>query len=401
VTRDVLATIGVLLAAGLVMRSVAAYTGIPEILLLVVAGAVLGPHAAGVVEVAPGELGAQLVFTVGVSAILFFGGLNLSLGVLRQVATSLAMLVVPGVLVTAAITGAAAHLAFGVPWDQALLIGAVLSPTDPAILIPLFLRTRLRPKVAQTVIAESAFNDPTGAVLALAIAGAVVSGDHSLSGPSLDFVREVAESAAIGIVAGLVLSVVICSRRFGIWRESAAVAALAMIVIAYVSLDSAGGSGYLGAFLAGLIVGNMGVCGLRMHPSHESELRMFAGNVSDIATLLVFLVLGSNLPLGELPGHLLAGIAVIGALLLVARPVAVLLCTAPDRRARWTRAELAFLCWTRETGVVPAALVGILAAEGVPGSAILASVVAIAVVATLVLQAMPAGALARRLGLTS
>jgi cell volume regulation protein A len=115
----------------------------------------------------------------------------------------------------------------------------------------------------------------------------------------------------------------------------------------------------------------------------------------------VFLVLGSNLPLGELPGHLLAGLAVIGALLLVARPVAVLLCTAPDRRARWTRAELAFLCWTRETGVVPAALVGILAAEGVPGSAILASVVAIAVVATLVLQAMPAGALARRLGLTS
>jgi cell volume regulation protein A len=288
-----------------------------------------------------------------------------------------------------------------VPWDQALLIGAVLSPTDPAILIPLFLRTRLRPKVAQTVIAESAFNDPTGAVLALANAGAVVSGDHSLSGPALDFVREVAESVGVGVVAGVLLSVVICSRRFGIWRESAAIAALAMVVIAYVSLDTAGGSGYLGAFLAGLIVGNMRVAGLEMHATHEAELRLFAGNISDIATLLVFLVLGSNLPLGELPGHLAAGLAVIAVLLLVARPAAVLVCTAPDRRARWTRQELLFLCWTRETGVVPAALVGLLAADGVPGNEILASVVAIAVVATLVLQAMPAGALARRLGLMS
>ena len=400
-TRDVLLTLGVLLAAGLVVRSVATYTAIPEILLLVVVGAVLGPHALGAIDVAPDTLGAQLIFTVGVSAILFFGGLNLSLGVLRKVAASLAMLVVPGVLLTAAITGVAAHLAFGVPWDQALLIGAVLSPTDPAILIPLFLRTRLRPKVAQTVIAESAFNDPTGAVLALAIAGAVVSGDSSLGGPFLDFVREVAESTAVGIVAGVVLSVVICSRRFGIWRESAAIAALAMVVIAYVSLDSAGGSGYLGAFLAGLIVGNMHVGGLKMHPTHEAELRLFAGNIADIATLLVFLVLGSNLPLGELPGHLAAGMAVIAVLLLVARPVAVLVCTAPDRRARWTRQELLFLCWTRETGVVPAALVGLLAADGVPGNEILASVVAIAVVATLVLQAMPAGALARRLGLMS
>ncbi len=76
-----------------------------------------------------------------------------------------------------------------------------------------------------------------------------------------------------------------------------------------------------------------------------------------------------------------------------------MLCALPDRGARWTRGELAFLCWTRETGVVPAALVGVLAARGVPHDDILASVVALAVVATLVLQAMPAGRLARRLGL--
>jgi potassium/hydrogen antiporter len=74
-------------------------------------------------------------------------------------------------------------------------------------------------------------------------------------------------------------------------------------------------------------------------------------------------------------------------------------CTAPDRRARWTRAELAFLCWTRETGVVPAALVGVLAGLGAPNGDVLSAVVALAIVATIALQAAPAPWLARRLGL--
>ena len=93
------------------------------------------------------------------------------------------MLVIPGVLLTALITGAVAHFAFDLSWTAALLMGAVLAPTDPAILIPLFVRSRLRPKVAQTVVAESAFNDPTGAVLALALAGVLLTGDGSIATP--------------------------------------------------------------------------------------------------------------------------------------------------------------------------------------------------------------------------
>ena len=77
----------------------------------------------------------------------------------------------------------------------------------------------------------------------------------------------------------------------------------------------------------------------------------------------------------------------------------MLACTLPDRRSKWTRPEVAFLCWTRETGVVPAALVGVLAGLGVPNIDAYASVVALAIVMTLVLQALPAAWLARRLGL--
>ena len=217
------------------------------------------------------SIGAQLLFTLGVSLILFYGGLNLSLDVLQRVWVGLGMLVIPGVLLTAAITGVVAHFAFDLSWTAALLMGAVLAPTDPAILIPLFIRSRLRPKVAQTVVAESAFNDPTGAVLALALAGVLVSGEGSIATPAREFVVDLGISTVIGLVAGVLLAATISSRRAGIWRESSAAAVLAVVTIGYFSLDSAGGSGYLGAFLAGLIVGNMERLGLAMHSKHEQR----------------------------------------------------------------------------------------------------------------------------------
>ena len=177
-------------------------------------------------------------------------------------------------------------------------------PTDPAILIPLFLGGRLRPRLAQTVIAESAFNDPTGAVLALTMAGVVVTGHGSVSGPAVDFLVELAASTVIGILAGVLLAAAISSRRTGIWRESPAIAVLTVVSIAYVSLDSAGYSGYLGAFLAGLIVGNMDLLNLDMDPEHERDMRSFTASVADVVTLFVFVVLGASLPLDTLGENL-------------------------------------------------------------------------------------------------
>jgi potassium/hydrogen antiporter len=399
VTRDLLLTLSLLLGAALAARFLASLIRVPEILVLVCFGALLGPSALDVIDVPLDSTGAQLLFTLGVSLILFYGGLNLSVGVLSRVWVGLGLLVVPGVVLTALITGAVAHAVFDLSWTAALLMGAVLAPTDPAILIPLFVRSRLRPKVAQTVVAESAFNDPTGAVLALALAGVLLSGDASIITPAREFAIDLGISTVIGIVAGVLLAATISSRRSGIWRESSAAAVLAVITIGYFSLDSAGGSGYLGAFLAGLIVGNMERLGLAMHSRHEREMREFAFNLADLVTLFVFLVLGANIPFSTLEHYLMPALAVLAALLLIARPLTVLACALPDRRAAWTRPELAFLCWTRETGVVPAALVGVLAGLGVPDTDVYASVVALAIVATLVLQALPAAWLAGRLGL--
>ena len=175
---------------------------------------------------------------------------------------------------------------------------------------------------------------------------------------------------------------------------------LTVITISFFSLDTAGGSGYLGSFLAGLIVGNAEHLGLaEENEPHMEDVRQFAFNLADIVTLIIFMVLGANIPFGALGDNLLPSLAVLATLLLIARPLTVLACAVPDRAAAWTRNELLFLCWTRETGVVPAALVGVLAGLGVPEGDVFASVVALAIVLTLLLQALPARWLAGRLGL--
>ena len=286
--------------------------------MLVVLGALLGPPALDVVDVPLDSIGAQLLFTLGVS----FDPL------LRR-AQPFAAGAPPGRVQPRDAGRPRRRHDRGdhrrrralrvrpAAGPRPLLIGAVLSPTDPAILIPLFVRLRLRPKVAQTVVAESAFNDPTGAVLALALAG-VAAERRRLARerrPATSSV-ELAISTVIGIVAGVLLAGAISSRRAGIWRESPAIAVLAVVTIAYFSLDTAGGSGYLGAFLAGLIVGNMDLLGLDMHPSTSASMRQFAASVADVVTLFVFVVLGANLPLRHARPDLLPALAVLAALIL-------------------------------------------------------------------------------------
>jgi len=168
--KDVILTLAIMLGAGLVCQLVADWLRLPKMLVLLVAGVLLGPSLSGAIDVPLDSVGAELLLSLGVSFILFHGGLQLSTRVLNRVVIGLTLLALPGVILTAIVVGGTAALVFGLPLTSGLLIGSVLAPTDPAILIPLFERIRLRPKVSQTIIAESALNDPTGAVLALAVA---------------------------------------------------------------------------------------------------------------------------------------------------------------------------------------------------------------------------------------
>jgi cell volume regulation protein A len=397
--KDVILALAIILGTGLVCQLAADLLRVPRMLLLLGAGSLLGPSISGAIDVGLDSMGAQLILTLGVSFILFHGGLQLSTRVLSRVALGLGLLTVPGVVITALLTGAVAAAVFHLPLTSGLLIGAVLAPTDPAILIPLFERLQLKPKVSQTIIAESALNDPTGAVLALAFSGVVLSGHASLTAPLREFVVDLAISTALGVVFGIVLCAVVSSHRAGIWRESSAIAVMAVISAAYFSIDSAGGSGYLAAFLAGLIVGNMERLGLVMHSRHEYEMRTFVATVADVMVMFVFIVLGANLPWHEIADQWSSALLVIAALMFVARPVTVLVCLLLDRRGRWSREELVFLAWTRETGVVPAALAGIMVGLGVPDSGLIVTTVALAIIVTLAVQSTTKRWLATRLRL--
>jgi potassium/hydrogen antiporter len=398
--EHILRDFGLILGAGLVSQLIATIVKLPEMVVLVAAGALIGPSVLGLVSNPLGGIGAQLLFNIGVALILFHGGTGISLKVISRTAVGLGLLVLPGVVITAVIVALVVWPVFGVAFPVALLVGAVLSATDPAILIPLFDRLKLRPKVSQTVIAESAFNDVTGTVLTLTLVGVAEAGSFTVSGPALEFVQELVLGAVIGVVAGLVLCYAIASTaRSGIWDESPGVAILAVVVLGYFSTEFLGGSAYLAVFVMGLMIGNMDLLGLGHHDEHATLLEGFLGQAAEIATLPIFVTLGLNLPFEALGQYLLGGFLVMFVFIFVARPITVLACLLPDRRGGWTKEEMTFIAWCRETGVIPAAVASLLLARGVEGAEIAVSLVALAVCVTLLLQATTAGYLAHRLNL--
>jgi potassium/hydrogen antiporter len=396
--EHILRNFGLILGAGLVSQLIATALRLPQMVVLVAAGALLGPSVLGLVSNPLSGVGAQLLFNIGVALILFYGGTGISLRVISGTAVGLGLLVLPGVLLTALIVALVVSPVFGVAFPVALLVGAVLAATDPAILIPLFDRLKLRPRVAQTVVAESAFNDVTSTVLTLTLVSVVEAGGFTLSGPALEFTKELVLGTLIGIVAGAILCYAISSTaRAGIWDESPGVAILAVVALAYFSTESLGGSAYLATFVMGLMVGNMEMLGLGHHDEHATLLEGFLGQVAEIATLLVFVTLGLNLPFEALGNYFFGGLLVMFVFIFVARPITVLACLLPDRRGQWTGREIAFISWCRETGVIPAAVASLLLARGVEGAEIAVSMVALAVCVTLLLQATTAGYVARRL----
>ena len=153
--EHILRDFGLILGAGLASQLIATITKLPEMVVLVAAGALIGPSVLGLVSNPLGGTGAQLLFNIGVALILFHGGTGISLRVISRTAVGLGLLVLPGVVITALIVALVVSPVFGVAFPVALLVGAVLAATDPAILIPLFDRMKLRPKVSQTVSSPS------------------------------------------------------------------------------------------------------------------------------------------------------------------------------------------------------------------------------------------------------
>jgi cell volume regulation protein A len=400
VAKHTLLSCGLILAIGTVAGFAAQKIRIPDVAVFLVTGIAIGPQALGLVDIRADSALNQIILLFGASYILFDGGASLRLEVLKRVWITILVIATIGLLITTAITGVAAHYILGIPLITALLLASTLASTDPATLVPIFRQVRIRDRVAQTVMSESAFNDAMGAIVTFGVlAVATGSGEFSLAGSLFDLAKE----SVIGIVAGIVLgylaALLIAHEKLDFLAEYAPVVTLIAVIGAYFAADGLHASGFMAVFVFGIVLGNKEVFGFRMEAEETQRLEEFVLTTAFIMRLFIFILLGAQVDFALMQQYWLGGAAVVAVLMLVARPATVFLCAGPDRRARWSFAEMLFMCWTRETGVIPAALAGLLLGMKAPGAQMIASVTFIAILMTILIQAPTTEWLGRRLGL--
>lgn len=400
IAKHTLLSGGLILAIGTITGLLAQKTKIPDVAVFPIVGMVIGPEALGLINIKADSALYQIILLFGASYILFDGGASLRFNVLKQVWITIIILATVGVVITGALTGIAAYYVFGIPSVVALLLGATLASTDPATLVPIFQQVNIRDRVAQTVVSESAFNDATGAIITFGVlAVAMGTGDFSLASSLLGLLKQLIIGIVAGAAFGYLAAMLIAHERWAFLAEYAPVVTLVAVIGAYFAADGLQASGFTAVFVFGIVLGNQDSFGFEMKAGDAKKLDEYVATTSFIMRLFIFILLGAQVDFGLLNQYLLGGIIVIAILMLVARPVTVFLCALPDRRARWSFNEMLFMCWTRETGVIPAALAGLLLGMKAPGAKMIASVTFIAVLMTISIQAPTTKWLGSRLGL--
>jgi potassium/hydrogen antiporter len=400
VAKSVLLAVATILAVGTAFGVLARRLRLPDVALFLIAGMLIGPSVAGLVDIAAESKLNQLMLIFGTSYILFDGGASLRFKVLKDVWITVTVLATLGVLITAGITSIMAYFLLGIPYIAALLLGATIASTDPATLVPVLRQVRIKDRVAQTVMAESAFNDATGAIATFAVLGvAMGGGGFSLWSSLLELSKQAGFGLLIGGLLGYSAAFLIAHEKFGFLQEYAPIVSLMAVIGAYLGADGLQASGFMAVFVFGIVLGNKEAFGFEMAEGEQEKLREFVSTTAFIMRMVIFILLGTQVDFALMNKYLAGGIAVVAAFMLVARPVTVFFCALPDRRAKWTTKELLLMCWTRETGVIPGALAGLLVGLRAPEAKVIASVTFMAILVTLLIQATTTRWLAGKLSL--
>jgi cell volume regulation protein A len=399
--KGILFVIGVILLSGSLSGIAAAKLKVPDVVVFLLIGMCLGPEMAGLINVKADTTVNQLILIFGSAYILFDGGAGLKLKVLKEVWITILIISTVGVLITTAITGLAAMQLLGLQLITALLLGSTIASTDPATLVPVFKQVTIKERVAQTVMSESAFNDAMGAIVTFSIMGIALGtgGKFSLGAAAFGLVS----NALIGVLAGAVLgyaaAFLIAHEKFGFLMEYAPLVTLMAVVGAYLSAENFQASGFMAVFVFGIVLGNKDSFGFQMENQEQEKMEDFILTTALIMRMFIFILLGSQVNFALIGKYLWSGVALVALFMFIARPVTVFCCALPDRRAKWTLQEMLFMSWTRETGVIPGALAGILLGMKVPGADVIAAVTFITILLTILIQATTTRWLAGKLGL--
>jgi cell volume regulation protein A len=398
--KHALLVFGPILAAGTFSGVLARLLRIPDVVVFLLVGMLLGSGGLDWINIKTDSTINQLILIFGSSYILFDGGASIRLKVLKQVWITIVVISTVGVLITAAITGVAAYYFLGVAPIVALLLGTVIASTDPATLVPVFKQIRIKDRVAQTVMSESAFNDAMGAILTFTVLGvAMGAGEFSFGDALIDLFKQALLGIVIGGVLGYLAAFFIAHEKFGFLAEFAPVVTLMTVIGAYMGADGLHASGFMAVFVFGIMMGNQESLGFKLTQHEDNLLEDYVMTTAFIMRMFIFILLGTQVDFGLINQYLFSGVAVVVVFMLVARPITVFLCALPDRRAKWSFKEMLFMCWTRETGVIPGALAGMLVGMKAPGAQIIASVTFVAILMTILIQATTTKWLAKKLGL--
>ena len=391
--------VGLVIVAGLIFGKISEIIKMPDVVLYILAGIILGPSLLNWINIDKYPVENQLILSFGAAYILYDGGREIDFKILNKVKMSVSLLATAGVLISTVIVGYVAAKVFNIPVYYGLLMGSVIASTDPSVLVPLFKSMNISNKLKQTIISESAFNDAAGAVITFSLIGIILGGEFSLAQSIMDLVKSIAGGVLIGVVAGYLSHLFVDEKKFGILRDHPAELMIATVTAAYLISDRFGFSGFMAVFVVGMFCGNKKVFDFWI-PEHSFQTHLrFKEVFTVLLRMMIFVILGTQLVFENLFSNLTPALIVVAVLIFIARPVSVIFSMIADRKAQWKWQEVVYMMWVRETGVIPAALSGMILTMGVDHADIISSVTFATILITLTLQASTSKLLAKVLNL--
>lgn len=324
---------------------------------------------------------AYFIGSLALAIILFDSGFETPMRSYRVAAAPALSLATFGVLLTAGLTGLAAHFLFGVGWLEAFLLGSIVASTDAAAVFFL-LRAggiRLREKVGATLEIESGANDPMAIFLTILLIELISAnaGTDALFGFEVlyTFIQQMGLGLLFGVAGGFAIAWLL-NKLVNLDPGLYPISGLAAALVVFSVCALMGGSGFLAAYIAGVVAGNRKV-------RFAQRLRRFQVGMTWLAQIGMFLALGLLASPSEFPRILLPALVLAGVLIFVARPLAVWLCLLPfDFRSR----EALFTGWVGLRGAVSILLAILPGLAGIENGSFYFNVVFVMVLVSLLVQ---------------
>lgn len=389
------------LGVGSLVALMASRAKMPAILPLLIAGMVLGKSGLGVIDGDSLKEGLKALITVSICWLIFEGSLHLDRHTLGAAPKAVWRLLTAGALIAWVLATALAMVALGLPFQVAIVLGAILMVTGPTVIQPVLRRIPLTRSLSAALAAEAIIVDAIGAVIAVTTLEAVVrmatdGGPHGAYDSGIEVatgvVFRLVMGGAIGAATGW--AVVWALRWIGRLTDHA------MTLLAAGSCMAAVGLSELLAYEAGLAAAT--TCGLVIAQAKiqgVSELRRFTEHVSTFLLATMFVLLASRLEARSLLDIGLPGVLFIAGLLLVVRPLSVMTATIGTSLS-W--GERAFASLFAPRGIVAASVASFatiqLVDAGFESARAIESVVAVLIVTTVVCATFLTRPLAHRLG---